>query len=62
MNSDLQWAKNNGANIQDMNLRVVDYVRVSTASREQRKSFENQLDTYRQMIEDNSNWTYSGTS
>lgn len=61
MNYDLLRAVNNGANIQDMNLRVVDYVRVSTASREQRKSFENQLDTYRQMIEDNSNWTYSGT-
>ncbi|WP_367925187.1 recombinase family protein [uncultured Ruthenibacterium sp.] len=61
MNYDLLRAVNNGANIQDMNLRVVDYVRVSTASREQRKSFENQLDTYRQMIEDNPNWTYSGT-
>ncbi len=61
MNYDLLRAVNNGANIQDMNLRVVDYVRVSTASREQRKSLENQLDTYRQMIEDNSNWTYSGT-
>ena len=61
MNYDLLRVVNNGANIQDMNLRVVDYVRVSTASREQRKSFENQLDTYRQMIEDNPNWTYSGT-
>lgn len=61
MNYDLLRAVNNGANTQDMNLRVVDYVRVSTASREQRKSFENQLDTYRQMIEDNPNWTYSGT-
>ncbi len=61
MNYDLLRVVNNGANIQDMNLRVVDYARVSTASREQRKSFENQLDTYRQMIEDNPNWTYSGT-
>lgn len=61
MNYDLLRAVDNGANIQDMNLRVVDYARVSTASREQRKSFENQLDTYRQMIEDNPNWTYAGT-
>ena len=61
MKYDLLRAVDNGANIQDMDLRVVDYARVSTASREQRKSFENQLDTYRQMIEDNPNWTYSGT-
>ncbi|MCI2047409.1 MAG: recombinase family protein [Faecalibacterium sp.] len=52
---------NNGANIHDMKLRVVDYARVSTASREQRKSFENQIDTYRTMIEDSKNWTYAGT-
>ena len=61
MKYDLLRAVDNGANIQDMDLRVVDYARVSTASREQRKSFENQLDTYRQMIEDNPNWTYTGT-
>lgn len=61
MKYDLLRAVNNGANIQDMDLRVVDYARVSTASREQRKSFENQLDTYRQMIEENPHWTYAGT-
>lgn len=61
MKYDLLRAVDNGANIQNMDLRVVDYARVSTASSEQRKSFENQLDTYRQMIEDNPNWTYSGT-
>lgn len=61
MKYDLLRAVDNGANVQDMDLRVVDYARVSTASREQRKSFENQLDTYRQMIEDNPNWTYVGT-
>lgn len=54
-------AVNNGADIHSMKLRVVDYARVSTASREQRKSFENQLDTYRSMIENNKNWTYAGT-
>lgn len=54
-------AINNGANIHEMRLRVVDYARVSTASREQRKSFKNQLDTYRTMIEDNKYWTYAGT-
>lgn len=61
MKYDLLRAVDNGANIQDMDLRVVDYARVSTGSREQRKSFENQLDTYRQMIEDNPNWSYAGT-
>lgn len=61
MKYDLLRAVNNGANIQEMDLRVVDYARVSTASREQRKSFENQLDTYRQMIEDNPHWHYAGT-
>lgn len=61
MKYDLLRAVNNGANIQDMDLRVIDYARVSTASREQRKSFENQLDTYRQMIEENPHWTYAGT-
>lgn len=54
-------AVDSGADIRDMNLRVVDYARVSTASIDQRKSFENQLDTYRQMIDDNPNWTYAGT-
>ena len=44
MKYDLLRAVNNGVNIQEMDLRVVDYARVSTASREQRKSFENQLD------------------
>lgn len=61
MKYDLLRAVNNGAIIQEMDLRVVDYARVSTGSREQRKSFENQLDTYRQMIEDNPNWSYAGT-
>ena len=61
MKYDLLRAVNNGVNIQEMDLRVVDYARVSTASREQRKSFENQLDTYRRMIEENSHWTYAGT-
>lgn len=58
---DILRAINNGADVRDMMLRVVDYARVSTASREQRKSFENQLDTYRDMIENNPNWTYTGT-
>lgn len=57
----LYSAINNGSDIRNMKLKVVDYARVSTASREQRKSFENQLDTYRAMIEDNKNWTYIGT-
>lgn len=61
MNYDLLRAVNSGADVQEMKLRVADYARVSTASLEQRRSFENQLETYRQMIEKNPNWTYAGT-
>lgn len=54
-------AVNDGELIDDMKLRVVDYARVSTSSMEQKKSFQNQLETYRDMIESNPNWTYEGT-
>lgn len=54
-------AVDDGADIRQMSLRVVDYARVSTASIEQKKSLQNQLDTYRGMIEENPNWTYAGT-
>lgn len=52
---------NCGENIRDMKLRVVDYARVSTACAAQRSSFNNQLDTYRDMIMSNPNWSYVGT-
>ncbi len=50
-----------GADIHEMNLRVVDYVRVSTCSPQQHSSFENQLETYREMIQRTPSWHYAGT-
>ena len=65
MNSDKIYqvvkALNNGTSIESINLRAVDYVRVSTASEDQRKSFQNQIDTYEKMIQKNSHWTYVKT-
>ena len=49
-------ALNSGTSIESIDLRAVDYVRVSTASEDQRKSFQNQIDTYEQMIQKNSHW------
>ena len=54
-------ALNNGTPIESINLRAVDYVRVSTVSEDQRKSFQNQIDTYEKMIQMNSHWTYVKT-
>jgi len=54
-------AVNRGVDIQTLPLRAVDYARVSTGSREQRRSFENQLETYRQLIEEVAAWEYAGT-
>lgn len=50
-----------GADIRTMALRVAEYARVSTDSDPQRKSLENQMDTYRQMIRETPGWTYAGT-
>jgi len=55
------WDKiNNGINIREIKLRVVEYSRVSTDSLEQKKSLENQKETYRAMIDDCPNWQYIG--
>ena len=51
---------NRGARLEDMPLRVAIYARVSTESEEQRKSIQNQIETYRSMIEENPNWQYVG--
>lgn len=51
---------NKGARLEDMPLRVAIYARVSTESEEQRKSIQNQIETYRSMIEENPNWQYVG--
>lgn len=58
---ELLKAVNSGVDIREMKLRVVDYARVSTAGYAQKKSFENQLETYRRMIEENPTWVYAGT-
>ncbi len=52
---------NFGADFRKMQLRVVDYARVSTMKENQRSSFKNQLETYKDMIENNPNWVYTGT-
>lgn len=52
---------NSGKNVCDMQLRVVDYARVSTDSVAQKSSFINQQNTYQQMIADNPNWEYAGS-
>lgn len=51
---------NKGAKLENMTLRVAVYARVSTESEEQRKSIQNQIETYKSMIEANPNWRYVG--
>ncbi len=51
---------NQGKSIRDINLRVVEYARVSTDHEEQKKSLINQVEHFREYIDDNPNWIYSG--
>lgn len=60
-NLDRMNAVSHGEDIQTMELRVVDYVRVSTDSFAQQNSFQNQLETYRELIQRNPHWCYAGT-
>lgn len=46
---------------EQMKLRVVDYARVSTTKQSQKSSMLNQLETYRELISNNPNWTYIAT-
>lgn len=46
---------------EQMQLRVVDYARVSTTKQSQKSSMLNQLETYRELIDNNPNWTYIAT-
>lgn len=54
-------AVSRGEDIRTMELRAVDYVRVSTDSSAQQNSFQNQIETYRELIQCNPCWHYAGT-
>ena len=47
-----------GKNINDINLRVTFYARVSTLEIEQLNSLDNQITYFKDYIKSNSNWTY----
>ncbi len=47
-----------GKSLTHLRLRVTDYARVSTEHVEQKKSLQNQVEHFRQYIEENPNWTY----
>lgn len=49
---------NQGFTITDIKLRVVIYARVSTEHIEQQKSLENQLEHFKELINNNKNWQY----
>lgn len=49
---------NTGISLTSIKLRVTDYARVSTDSKEQKKSLKNQVEHFEQYIKENPNWTY----
>lgn len=49
---------NMGISLLAMKLRVTDYSRVSTDHLEQKKSLQNQVEHFDEMIKNNENWTY----
>lgn len=49
---------NSGISINDINLRVVIYARVSTDHKEQKNSLANQVEHFKKVIDNNLNWTY----
>lgn len=49
---------NSGISINDINLRVVIYARVSTNHKEQKNSLANQVEHFKKVIDNNLNWTY----
>ena len=49
---------NMGVSLLAMKLRVTDYSRVSTLHLEQKKSLQNQVEHFDEMIKNNENWTY----
>ena len=52
---------NSGISINDINLRVVIYARVSTNHKEQKNSLVNQVEHFKKVIDNNLNWTYIAT-
>ena len=52
---------NSGISINDINLRVVIYARVSTNYKEQKNSLVNQVEHFKKVIDNNLNWTYIAT-
>ena len=52
---------NSGISINDINLRVVIYARVSTDHKEQKNSLVNQVEHFKKVIDNNLNWTYIAT-
>ena len=60
---DLYTVRNNiisGKQLQDLNLRVVFYARVSTDKDEQLHSLNSQVTFFEEYIKKNSNWEYKG--
>ncbi|MGM9834837.1 MAG: recombinase family protein [Bacilli bacterium] len=49
---------NTGIPLTSIKLKVTDYARVSTDTREQKKSLQNQVEHFEQYIKANPNWTY----
>ena len=49
---------NMGVPLMQLKLRVTDYSRVSTDHLEQKKSLQNQIEHFKEMIEGNKNWIY----
>ncbi len=49
---------NSGISINDINLRVVIYARVSTDHKEQKNSLINQVEHFKKVIDNNLNWIY----
>ena len=49
---------NSGMSINDINLRVVIYARVSTDHKEQKNSLINQVEHFKKVIDNNLNWIY----
>lgn len=49
---------NSGMSINEINLRVVIYARVSTDHKEQKNSLVNQVEHFKKVIDNNLNWTY----
>ena len=57
----LEDIANGSGDLKKTHLRAVDYSRVSTLSEDQKKSLENQKETYANFIKDETEWEYVGS-